>query len=172
MAEGAAADWSAIYLHDDLGAGTATAALAYTAFSLAMGASRLIGDSLVARTGSEVLVRAGGIVAAAGLGAALLAGDTLAAVAGFALLGAGLAVVVPVVFRAASAIPGVPPGTGLAAVSTMGYLGFLAGPPLIGSLAAATTLPLALGLLVVVGVVVAALARAATPVAAAGTRSG
>ena len=161
MAEGAAADWSAIYLHDDLGAASATAALAYFAFSAAMGTWRLVGDGIVTRVGTVAALRAGGMVAAVGFGGALLLAHPVAAMAGFVLLGSGLALVVPVVFRAASAVPGIPAGTGLAAVSTMGYLGFVVGPPLIGSLAHVAGLPAALGLLALIGVALALLAEQA-----------
>lgn len=163
MAEGAAADWSAIYLHDDLGSSASTAALAYFAFSAAMGVWRLAGDGIVGRVGPQQAVRTGGLVAAVGFGGALLAGHPVAAMAGFVALGSGLALVVPVVFRAATTVPGIPAGTGLAAVSTMGYLGFVVGPPVIGSLAGLAGLAAALGLLAAIGGVVAALAGKTAP---------
>ena len=81
-------------------------------------------------------------------------------VAGFACLGAGMASVVPNVFRAAGTLPEVAPGIGLAGVATMGYFGFVAGPPLIGGLAELAGLPNALALLVVLAALVAALAPA------------
>jgi hypothetical protein len=88
------------------------------------------------------------------------------ALLGFAALGAGLAAVIPVVFRAAGSTPGIAPGMALAAVSSTGYLGFVAGPPLIGSVAEAIGLPAALIILVALGLVVAALARSARPAVA------
>jgi Major Facilitator Superfamily len=158
LAEGAAADWSAVYLHGSLGAGAGTAALGFTAFSVAMAASRLAGDRLTLRVGAVRLVRAGALLATAGLGAALLAATPAAALAGFACLGAGVAVVVPSVFRAAGAAGGVAPGAALAAVTTTGYTGFLVGPPLIGALAGAAGLPAALTLVLAATALVAALA--------------
>jgi MFS family permease len=166
LAEGAAADWSAVYVRDELSTGAATAATAYVAFTLTMAFGRLLGDRLAARFGPVALVRWGGLLAAGGFGAGLAAGTVPGALLGFAALGAGLAAVIPVVFRAAGSTPGVSPGVAIAAVSTTGYLGFVAGPPLIGSLAEAVGLPAALVLLVALGLVVAALARSAHPVAA------
>jgi MFS family permease len=158
LAEGAAADWSAVYLDDSLGTGAGVAALGFTAFSVAMTVSRLVGDRLTTRAGAVRVVRAGALFATAGLAAALLIGEPAAAIAGFACLGAGVAVVIPVVFRAAGSVRDVAAGTALAAVTTTGYMGFLAGPPIIGAIAGATTLPAALALVLAATLVVAALA--------------
>jgi HAD superfamily hydrolase (TIGR01509 family) len=161
LAEGAAADWSAVYLAHSLGAGAAVAALGYTAFSLAMAASRTTGDRLSTRFGPTALVRGGGLVAAAGLAVALAVGSTPAALVGFAAMGAGLGVVVPVLFRAAGSTPGVPAGVGIAAVSSVGWLGFLAGPPTIGFVAGILGLRGALVIVVASTAAVALLARSA-----------
>jgi MFS family permease len=159
LIEGASADWSAVYLRDDLGTTAAVAAIGFTAFSVTMTLGRVFGDRLVDRFGPEVVVRAGGGIAAIGFGLALLVSAPLAAIAGFACLGAGMSGVVPIVFRAAGHVPGMPPGVGLAAVSTTGYLGFLVGPPTIGGLAELMGLPAALGVIVVLAMAVALLAR-------------
>jgi MFS family permease len=166
LVEGAAADWSAVYVRDELRTGAATAASAYVAFSLTMAIGRLLGDRLVERFGAVALLRGGGLLAAGGFAAGLAAGAVPAAMLGFAALGAGLAAVIPVVFRAAGSAPGIAPGMALAAVSSTGYLGFVAGPPIIGSVAEGVGLPAAMVLLVALGLVVAALARSARPVAA------
>jgi HAD superfamily hydrolase (TIGR01509 family) len=159
LAEGAAADWSAVYLSRSLEASAAAAGLAYTGFSLTMASSRLFGDRLNGRFGPVALARGGGLLATAGLACALLVGSTAAALAGFAAMGAGLGVVVPVLFRAAGSTPGVATGVGIAAVSTIGWLGFLAGPPLIGLAAGAVGLRAALAIVVVATTMVAVLAR-------------
>ena len=134
-----------------------------------MTAGRLVGDRLTTAWGPVTLMRRGGLLAAAGVGGALLIAHPAAALVGFACLGAGLAAAVPVVFRAAASLPGITPGVGIAAVSTMGYAGFLAGPPAIGGLSELSSLPVALGVLVGLGLVMAALAgrvgEAAEPVA-------
>ncbi len=163
LAEGAAADWSAVYVRESLGAAAAVAPLAFAGFSLTMALGRAVGDRLTAGWGPVALVRRGGLLGAAGLAAALLIGRPIAALAGFACLGAGLAVMVPVVFRAASELPGLTPGMGIAAVSAMGYAGFLVGPPAIGGLAELSSLPLALGVLVVLVLAPAALAPRLRP---------
>ena len=132
---GAIADWSAVYLSAGLGAGTTMAAAAFAAFSLAVAAGRFSGDRLVARLGGDLVVRAGGALAAAGLGLTLLIGHPLVAVLGFGLVGAGLSCVFPVVLSSAARTPGLPPSAAIAAVCTVGYFGFLLGPPMIGGLA-------------------------------------
>ena len=161
LAEGAAADWSAVYVRESLGGAAAVASLAFAAFSLTMTAGRLVGDRLTTAWGPVALVRRGGLVSA--LGAALLIAHPVAAMAGFACLGAGLATMVPVVFRAASVLPGLTPGVGIAAVSTMGYAGFLVGPPLVGGISELTSLPLALVMLVALALLMAALAPRVRP---------
>jgi predicted MFS family arabinose efflux permease len=146
LAEGAMGDWSAVYLRTALGADAGTAAFGFAAFSLAMAAGRLTGDRVVARLGPARTLNAGGLVAAAALAAALVVGHPAAALLGFAGVGLGLANLIPVVFSAAGTAPGVPAGIGIAAVSTAGYCGFLAGPPAIGFVAEFAGLPAGLGL--------------------------
>ena len=146
MAEGAMADWSAVYLHDTLGSSPSVAALGFAAFSLTMAAGRLTGDVLVGRLGPRRVLRGSSAVAAVGLGTALLLGHPAIGVVGCALVGLGIANIIPVLFSAAARVPGVPPGQALAAVATTGYLGFLAGPPLIGVVAEAAGLAVGLSL--------------------------
>jgi fucose permease len=155
MAEGAMGDWSAIYIRMDLGASPATAAYGFAAFSLTMAIGRLTGDGLVARFSPAAIIVAGALVGAAALAAALIAGHPAAAVLGFAGMGLGLANVAPIVFSAAGRMPDLAPGIGIAAVSTAGYCGFLAGPPLIGLVAEVSSLTAGLGLVAgVVGLMV------------------
>ncbi len=163
LAEGAAADWSAVYLSDSLGASAAVAALGYTAFSLAMASSRLFGDRLNGRLGPVALARGGGLLAASALALALVSGSTAAALVGFAAMGAGLGVVVPVLFRAGGSTPGVSAAAGVAAVSTIGWMGFLAGPPAIGVTADAVGMRGALSIVVIATLALAFLAGSARP---------
>ena len=146
LAEGAMADWSAVYLHDTLGSSPSVAAVGFAAFSLAMAAGRFIGDVLVRRLGPRQVLRGSSTVAAVGLAAALLLGHPAIGIVGCALVGLGIANIIPVLFSAAARVPGVPPGRALAAVATTGYLGFLAGPPLIGVVSEAAGLAAGLGL--------------------------
>jgi MFS family permease len=161
MAEGGASDWSAKLVHDDLAGSAAIGAIAYAVFSIAMGTGRLIADRLWARWGSVGLLRRSGALAGVGFAAGLIPGTAPAAIAGFAALGLGLAGVVPTLFRAGADQPGVSTGPALAVVSSLGYLGFLAGPPLVGGVASLTSLRLACGLLALSGLLVVALAPSA-----------
>lgn len=163
MAEGGASDWSAKLVRDDLAGSAAIGAIAYAVFSVAMGAGRLMADRLWARWGPTGLLRRCGALAALGFAAGLAVGTAPAAIAGFAALGLGLAGVVPTLFRAGADQPGVSTGPALAAVSSLGYLGFLVGPPLIGGVAQLTSLRLACGLLPLAGVIVTLLAPNAGP---------
>ncbi|MFT7721317.1 MAG: MFS transporter [Roseateles sp.] len=148
IAEGAMYDWSVLFMRQERGSAAGTAALAYASFSGAMAAGRFAGDRVRARTSPTRLMRASGLLAAAGMLLALALPSPAAALAGFALVGLGLSNVVPVLFSAAARAPGVSPAHGIAAVSGAGYLGMMAGPPLIGLIAEHASL--ATGLLVVV----------------------
>lgn len=158
MSEGAALDWSAAWLRGELGAGPTLAGLAFAAFSAAMAIGRFSGDRLRRRMGAEALVRGSALLAAAGLAFAVLLATPLAAILGFACAGLGLSNAVPVMFGAAARLPGLPPGAGIAATASVGYLGFLVGPPLIGLAAQVTSLGAALWLLVLACGLVAAFA--------------
>ena len=163
LAEGAAIDWSVVYLSQSAGAGAAVAALGYAGFSLAMATSRMVGDRLNGRFGPVALARGGGVLAGFGLAFALVSGSAVAGLAGFAAMGAGLGVVVPVLFRAAGSTPGVSTSAGVAAVSTLGWLGFLSGPPAIGVAADAVGLRTALGIVVLAIVGLVLLGHSACP---------
>ncbi|WP_033338267.1 MFS transporter [Catenuloplanes japonicus] len=159
IGEGAAADWSTVYVRDSLGGSPALAAGAYAAFFAAMTAGRLAGDPLTARYGPVTVVRAGGLLAAAGLGIALLIGHPVAGVTGFGCLGAGLSTIAPQVFSAAGARNPDRPARAIARAASIGWLGFFAGPVLIGGGAALTGLPVALGIPVVLAAVIVLAAR-------------
>lgn len=161
LAEGGASDWSAKLVRDDLAGTAALGAVAYAVFSVGMGSGRLLADRLWARWGAAGLLRRSGALAALGFAAGLGAGTVPSAIAGFAALGLGLAGVVPTLFRAGADHPGVSTGPALAAVSSLGYLGFLAGPPIIGAVAQLTSLRLACGVLVLAGLIVLLLAPVA-----------
>jgi MFS family permease len=169
IGEGAAADWSAIYLHDNLGTSAAVAAVAFIAFSVTMAASRFASDRLSERFGPVAVVRAGGLVAAAGLGVGLAVQEPVAGVVAFALLGAGFAPVVPITFSAAGNTGLGPTGVILGRVVTTAYIGSIVGPVAIGALAQAIGLRAALFLPVILALVIAALADHVSS-AAGGTR--
>lgn len=144
VGEGAMADWSGVYLSSIVGTDAGTAAFGFAAFSLTMTAGRLSGDRLAARFSPAQIVRVGGLVAAVGLLLAILIPQVIPTLLGFAAVGAGLSIGVPLAFSAAGNVPGLPPGTGIAGVATIGYAGFLAGPPIIGLIADLTSLRIAL----------------------------
>ena len=159
MAEGAAASWSGLYLRDNLGARQGIPAAGFAAFSLAMAAGRLAGDRLAARYGPAGTVRRCALLASAGLASALLSPDSLGAVIGFAVSGAGFSCVIPQLFSAAGRVDSDCPGGGIARVAGVGYLGLVGGPALIGVCASLAGLPAALGIAAVLGLCVAAFAK-------------
>jgi MFS family permease len=163
VGEGAAADWSSVYLRDGLGSSAGFAAAAYASFAIAMTLGRLVGDRLAALLGQTHLVRASAALAAVGLAAALAIGDPVATVAGFGCLGAGLACIAPQVFAAAGNRNPARAGQAIARVAAMGYAGFLVGPIVIGAFAQLTSLRWALGVPVVLTVFVALAATALQP---------
>ena len=162
VTEGAMADWSGLYLRQDLGSSAAVAALAYSFFTGGMTVGRLAGDWINERIGPVALLRGGALLTGLPLAAVLLIGHPVAALLGLFLVGLGVANGVPLMFSAAGRQPDTPPGPGIAAVSSMGSMGFLAGPPLIGLMADAVSLPWALASLILGAVAVFALARRAT----------
>jgi MFS family permease len=139
--EGALADWGALHLRDDLHTSAGMAAVGYASFSVAMFAGRLSGTWTTTQLGQTRLLLIGGLTAASGMLLAALAPALPLTVAGFVLVGLGLANVFPTALGEAGALGG---AQGVAVASTIGYCGFLAGPPLIGFLADSTSLPIAL----------------------------
>ena len=142
LAEGAANDWSAVYLHSSLDTSAGLAGVGYTCFAIAMTIGRLCGDRLADRWGPRHLVRVSSAAAAIGWSGALLLNSPAAALAGLVLLGFGLSSVVPNVFSQASRLGQA--GPSIAVVTFCGYGGMLAGPAAIGTLAGAVGLPAAL----------------------------
>jgi MFS family permease len=124
-----------------------------------MALSRFGGDYLRARHSEQALLRFGGCLAAVAMAVVLLSANAWVALAGFALVGAGLAPVAPILFNAATRVPGVSRAAAIASVTSIGYSGFMVGPPLIGSIATATSLTVALGVLVLASALLAFGAR-------------
>ncbi|MCM5680287.1 MFS transporter [Schlegelella sp. S2-27] len=163
ISEGAMYDWSVLYLQNELGSPQDQAALAYASFSGAMALARFAGDWVRSRTSPATLMRASAALSAAAMALVLLVGHPGVALVGFAFVGVGLGNVVPVLFSAAAHVPGTSPAHGIAAVSSVGYLGFMAGPPLIGVLAQGSSLTAALFVVVLFTAVLAGLSRRALP---------
>jgi MFS family permease len=166
LCEGASADWASVYLRGSVGVSAAVAGVGYTAFSLAMVIVRLSGNRLLTRFSARKLLPVLAVAATAGFTAGLVLGAAGTVIAGFACLGAGLALIIPTVNSAAGRLPGLSPGTAIAMVSACGWAGFVFGPPIIGELASASSLTAALGILPVLTAciaVAAARARALRP---------
>ena len=157
--EGALVDWSALLLQQRTGATAASAALGYSAFSVAMAACRFAGDRMIVRFGAVRVMVIGGLAMFAGLALAVWSTHFLLSAVGFALVGLGAANVVPLLFGAASRIPGMSAGSGVAAVATLGYGGLLLAPPILGWVAMHSSVMVALGALSLTGVVIALSAR-------------
>jgi MFS family permease len=148
LAEGAMADWTAVYLKQVLNAGQGTAAAGYSVFSAAMAIFRFLGDWITERLGPFRAVRAGSLTGAAGLLWALSMHSPLWAMPGFAAVGAGFSVIIPLVFGSGGRVKGVSAGAGIATVTGIGYVGFIVGPPTIGFASQLFTLRYALGVVV------------------------
>jgi hypothetical protein len=155
--ESATMNWSAVFLSGPAHASAAVGAGGVVAYSVAMVAARLAGDSLTVRWGVAGLARRGGALTCAGVALALVTRSPVPALAGFALVGAGCAALVPALFRVAAAAPGVSSGAGIAAVATAGYTGGVVNGPAIGFLARGVGLTAALSLVAVAGAVIAML---------------
>jgi len=159
IAEGAIYDWSVLYMQQELGSPQQQAAMAYASFSAAMAATRFAGDALRARFAPQTLLRASAALAGASMALVLLVDRPWIALAGFAGVGMGFANIVPILFAAAARVPGVAPSQGIAAVAAAAYLGFMAGPPVIGFVAKLHSLTAALYLVVIFAVTLAVFAR-------------
>lgn len=159
LGEGAMADWSAVYLKGTLGTSAGIAAMGYGAFSLAMATGRLAGDKMIEHFGARMMLTLGATLAAAGLGMSLILAQPVPTFIGLACVGLGFSTIVPVVFSSAGRTPGMSSGVALAGVTTMGYFGFLAGPPLIGFAAELMGLRMALWIVVALSVLIALLSR-------------
>jgi MFS family permease len=140
VAEGTVNDWSAVHLTGVSGATPAAASLAYFAFSLTMIAVRLVADRVTARAGAVAVARAAALVTLTGFALVTAVPHPAAGVAGFAVVGLGVAAIVPLAWSIASQQHPDAPGRAIAAVATCGYLGFLVGPVLVGALAEAVGL--------------------------------
>ncbi|MEU4514967.1 MFS transporter [Nonomuraea wenchangensis] len=158
LVEDAGASWGALYL-TGLHADAATAGLAVVAFQTAMTIGRLSGDRVVDRFGQRTVTRLGGLLAAAGMGAALAVPSVPAALAGFVLAGLGTATLVPAAMHTADELPGLPRGTGLTVVSWLLRGGFLLSPLLVGFVADLVSLRVGLLSVVFAGLVTFVLAR-------------
>lgn len=147
LGEGAMADWTTNYLEKIVQASPALAPLGLAAFSMAMMVGRFLGDRLRANWGDSRLLINSSLLALAGIGLSIGILSPYTAIAGFFLVGLGLATIVPIAFSTAGNLPGIKPGVGISMVTTIGYSGFLFGPPIIGFVADWQDLRIAMGLI-------------------------
>ncbi|WP_065259407.1 MFS transporter [Pseudomonas bananamidigenes] len=155
LTEGAALDWSAVFLAEERGIDTAYAGLGYAAFALTMTAGRLTGDRIVRALGATRIILFGGLLAATGLFLATFAPGWEIALLGYALVGAGCSNIVPVLYTAVGKQTVMPESIAVPAITTLGYAGILAGPAVIGFVAHASSLSFAFGLMATLLVAVA-----------------
>jgi MFS family permease len=156
LAEGAIADWASVYLHSNVGVTLPLAAAGYAAYAIAMAAARFSGDWLALHFSGKNILHGSGLLIAAGLGCTLLSHSWWPAVAGLMLAGTGVANIVPVIWGVAGRDTRMGAGPAISATATIGYCGFLTGPPIIGSLAVLIGLRQAMGVIVLAGIIVAA----------------
>ena len=157
LGEGAATDWSAVFLDDVLGAGEAQATLGYTVFAVTMVAMRLCVDGMITRFGPSRVALASGLCAASGYLVCATAGAVPVVLAGFVLVGMGYAAVIPLAFSRAAADPVVPAGQAIASVATLGYGAMLIGPPVIGFVADLSSLRVSFALVAAFALLIAVL---------------
>ncbi|MGM1018246.1 MAG: MFS transporter [Actinomycetota bacterium] len=160
VAEDAGNSWAALYLSESLGARAAVAALGFIALVGAQFIGRLLGDGMVDRFGQRAVARAGGLIAAVGMGLALAFPSVLGTILGFAAVGFGIATLIPLAMHAADELPGLRHGAGLTIVSWLLRLGFLLSPPFVGFIADTQSLRAGLLVVPVAGVVAILLAGA------------
>lgn len=157
--EDAGSSWATLYLRENLAAPAALAAFGYIAVVGFQFIGRLLGDRMVDRFGQRAVARAGGLIIAAGMGAALAFPSVPGTIVGFAAAGFGVATLVPAAMHGADELPGLEPGTGLTVLTWLMRVGFLLSPPVVGAIADATSLRLGLLTVPAAGIAVIVLAR-------------
>jgi fucose permease len=161
FAEGAVDDWSGVYLHESQGASFAVAPLGTAACSIGMAVGRFCGDAVIARLGRQATLWRSSVVSAAGMTVAVVAPTPAVAIAGYAVLGLGVATIVPIALTLAGSTSGVPPVWAVSRVTVIGYAGLFSGPPVIGLIADGAGLATALVVPAVLLALVAPLSRVA-----------
>lgn len=159
LAEGAVLDWSAVYLTEYRGLSEARGGLGFACFAATMTLGRLTGDRIVARLGQQRIVFTGALVAATGILLTVWGGSWELALMGYALVGMGCANIVPVMFSAIGRQTAMPQVLAVPAVTTLGYMGVLAGPASIGGIAHHSSLAVAFIVVAIAMLAVAAVSK-------------
>jgi len=159
ICEGAMFDWSGIYFQKVVVAEKDLIGAGYTAFMLTMATGRFIADWIASRFGFKRTIQISGLLIATGLGIAVLFPYVATAIIGFFIVGFGVSSVVPLVYSEAGKSKKVAPGIALAAVTSIGFLGFLIGPPLIGIVAGLFNLRISFLIIAIIGIIVVLVVR-------------
>lgn len=154
MSEGAMADWSSLYYRQVVHELNKVSTVGYTAFALCMALGRFFGDRLLQALGYSSVLKLNGILVLIGMGLALAINSPVAVIIGFALVGLGVSSVIPIVYMLSAKSKSMAPSAAIAAVSSIGFLGFLFGPPIIGFIAQETGLRLALSIVAFLGLMI------------------
>ncbi|KPA22965.1 Inner membrane protein YbjJ [Shimia sp. SK013] len=160
MGEGAMADWSAIYMRDEIGVRPEWAPIGFAIFSAAMVLTRLSGGWLTRLAPPHQVARVCGLIGSGGMALAILSPSIWGTLVGFVLFGIGLALIFPLAFSRAANDPDTPQGQALAGVATLGYGGILLGPPVMGFIASATSLTVSFAVLAAMALMITVLAGA------------
>ena len=157
VGEGAMSDWSVNYMENIAMASKTLAPIGLSAFATAMTLGRIFGDKMRMVLGDKKMIILGGLIAVTGLALALILPSPYITIAGFFLVGLGLSSIVPIAYSIAGNTKDLPSGVGLAMVTTVGYSGFLIGPPVIGFIADWQTLRVALLMVTLLFIIMTAL---------------
>jgi fucose permease len=159
FAEGAVDDWSGVYLREEQGASLGLAPLGAAAAGAGMAIGRFAGDAVIARFGRPATLWRAALIAGLGMTIAVLAPSPAIAIAGYGVLGLGVATIVPIAFTLAGNTAGVPPAWAISRVTTLGYAGLFSSPPVVGLVAQGTGLAVALAIPAALLLLVAPLSR-------------
>jgi predicted MFS family arabinose efflux permease len=158
ICEGAMFDWSGIFFAKVVRPDPTLVTVGYTAFMCTMATGRFVGDWVAFRLGMKTMLQLSGLLTAGGLLLAVIFPQFITATIGFLIVGAGVSSIIPMIYSAAGKSKLMSPGVAIAAVSTIGYLGFLFGPPFIGFIAQVTSLRISFGLIAMMGTMIAVIA--------------
>jgi MFS family permease len=150
--EGAMFDWSGVYFKDVVKAPSSLVILGYTSFMIMMASGRFVADGLAARFGRKHLLQVSGVLISSGLFLSVFFPYIATSTIAFMMVGLGVSSIVPSVYSAAGKHPTIAPGIALATVSSVSFLGFLMGPPLIGYISAAAGLRYSFAVIGVFGI--------------------
>jgi MFS family permease len=154
MSEGAMSDWSSLYYRQVLHTLTSSTTAGYTSFAFCMALGRFTGDRFIHAFGHSSVLKMNGILISLGMSLSLIVQHPIWVIVGFACVGFGVSSVIPIVYMLAAKSKSMPPAVALSAVSSVGFTGFLVGPPIIGFVAQALGLRLALIILVLLGMMI------------------